>query len=205
MTAKDYYTILGVQKTASPDEIKRAYRKLALEHHPDRAGKDSETKFKEVNEAYQVLSDPQKRSRYDQFGKADDLGGGGFGHTSGFSVDLNDLFGFGGGRRSGFGNLSDLFENVMGEAMSQIQVELSVKLSDLLLGGTSEFRTPTGETVKLPIPAGTLPGSTFRLPGQGGQHRRGRGDLYVTVRLDLPHRLSKEQTHVLEELRKVGL
>lgn len=201
---KDYYTILGVPKTASSDEIKRAYRKLALEHHPDRAGKESEAKFKEVNEAYQVLSDPQKRGRYDQFGTAEDLGGSG--RTGGYTVDFDDLFG--GGRRSGgfgFGNLSDLFENVMGEAMSQVQVELPVKLSDLLLGGELEFKSPVGDTVKLPIPAGTQPGSTFRMPGRGGQHRRGRGDLYVTVQLDLPRRLNRAQEQAIRDLKKVGM
>ncbi len=102
--AKDYYQILGVDKSASADEIKRAFRKLAHEHHPDKGG--DEAKFKEINEAYQGLSDPEKRARYDQFGSADGpqgFGGGGF--PGGFDPnafgDLGDIFGsfFGGGGR----------------------------------------------------------------------------------------------------------
>ncbi|MEI6490645.1 MAG: molecular chaperone DnaJ [bacterium] len=112
--AKDYYKILGVSKTASPDEIKKAFRKLAHQHHPDKQGGDS-SKFKEASEAYAVLSDEKKRANYDQFGTADAGGGfqggqgfggfdfsgfqGGFGGEEGY--DLGDLFGgiFGGGGR----------------------------------------------------------------------------------------------------------
>jgi molecular chaperone DnaJ len=105
---KDYYDLLGVNRSAGDDEIKRAYRKLALKYHPDRnAGdKQAEERFKEVSEAYQVLSDPQKRSQYDQFGHAafGDGGpfGGGFDFTAGFEDIFGDIFGefFGGtGRR----------------------------------------------------------------------------------------------------------
>ncbi len=109
--AKDYYTTLGVSKTASAEEIKKAYRKLAHQHHPDKQGGDA-TKFKEINEAYQVLSDANKRSRYDQFGSAEGPGmggGGGFDFSQGFggfngeNIDLGDIFdifsgAFGGGR-----------------------------------------------------------------------------------------------------------
>lgn len=120
--SKDYYEILGVAKTATQDEIKKAYRKLAHQHHPDKAN-GNEKKFKEINEAYQTLSDPQKRSQFDQFGSAFNQSGGygsysdagGFGGFSGFNqgfqnanfdfsdVDLSDVFGeffgFGGGRK----------------------------------------------------------------------------------------------------------
>ena len=110
--AKDYYKILGVEKNASADEIKKAFRKLALKHHPDKGG--DEAKFKEANEAYQVLSDQKKRAEYDTYGQSFRGNGGGFGGAqgggfSGFEgfgsqgfegVDLNDIFGdfFGGGR-----------------------------------------------------------------------------------------------------------
>ena len=89
---RDYYEVLGVAKTATPDEIKKAYRKLALQYHPDRnpGNKEAEEKFKEAAEAYGVLSDPDKRKRYDQFGHAGVGGAGGFGGGAGMSMD--DIF-----------------------------------------------------------------------------------------------------------------
>ncbi len=100
--ATDYYKVLGVPQTASAEEIKRAYRKLAHQHHPDKAG-GSEEKFKEVNEAYQVLSDSEKRARYDRFGSADSGAGfGGFG-AQGFNVNFEDL-----------GAMGDIFEQFFG-------------------------------------------------------------------------------------------
>ena len=77
---KDYYSILGIQKTASEEEVKKAYRTLAHKHHPDKAG-GNEAKFKEINEAYQVLSDKNKRAQYDRFGTADPMGGFGGGNA----------------------------------------------------------------------------------------------------------------------------
>jgi len=108
MSKRDFYEILGVQKNASEDELKRAYRKLALEHHPDRNQGDaeSESKFKEAAEAYDVLRDPEKRRRYDTFGH-EGLNGGGGGFSSSedifgaFSDIFGEVFGFAGGARSG--------------------------------------------------------------------------------------------------------
>lgn len=110
--SKDYYEVLGIDKNASDEEIKKAFRKMALKYHPDKnpGDKEAEEKFKEINEAYQVLSDPQKKSQYDQFGTTDFNGQGGFGGFEGFSSggfggfsdifgDIFDMFGSGGGRR----------------------------------------------------------------------------------------------------------
>jgi molecular chaperone DnaJ len=109
MANKDYYEVLGLQRGASDDEIKRAYRKLALKYHPDRNqnNKEAEEKFKEINEAYQVLSDPQKKAQYDQFGTADfgNMGSGGAG--------------FGGFDFSDFGGFGDIFDSFFEGAFSR--------------------------------------------------------------------------------------
>ena len=121
--SKDYYAILGVSKDASDDEIKKAYRKLAHKHHPDKSGGD-EAKFKEANEAYQVLSDKAKRQQYDQFGQTfDGAGGQGAGGFSGFEgFDFSNFssqqgggFDFGeGGFEDIFSSFGDIFEDFFG-------------------------------------------------------------------------------------------
>ncbi|MDR2357195.1 MAG: molecular chaperone DnaJ [Oscillospiraceae bacterium] len=107
---RDYYEVLGLRKGASDDDIKKSFRKLAKQYHPDvnPGDKDAEARFKEINEAYEILSDSDKKARYDQFGHAGvdpsyGAGGGGFGGFGGVDFDLSDIFGsiFGGGRSSG--------------------------------------------------------------------------------------------------------
>ena len=108
--SKDFYTTLGVPRTASDDDIKKAYRKLAHQHHPDKQG-GNENKFKEINEAYQVLSDPKKRESYDTFGSAYNDGS----FQGGQGQDFSDIFGgFRGGGRGGFEDIFGMFSDAFG-------------------------------------------------------------------------------------------
>ena len=147
MAKRDYYEILGVSKVASADEVKKAFRKQAIEHHPDRGG--DEAKFKELNEAYEVLKDPEKRKRYDQFGHAGVGGdpgmGGGFGGGQGQSMNFdfgdlglgdifNNFFGGGGGQRqsrpSQGQDVETNIEITFEQAVFGTEVELKLNLQD---------------------------------------------------------------------------
>ena len=140
MAGKDYYAILGVSKTAKPDEIKAAFRKLAHKHHPDKGG--DEAKFKEINEAYQVLSNEDKRRQYDQFGSGfENMAGGGFDFGGGFSgakvnfEDLGDLFG-GLGDMFGFSSTSSSRRSNRGESIEAI---LSLDFKEAVFGVEKEI------------------------------------------------------------------
>lgn len=148
--AKDYYNILGVAKTANQDEVKKAYRRLAHEHHPDKNG-GSDVKFKEINEAYQILGDKKKREQYDQFGSSpfgQHTGGGGAGMNW---EDVMRQSGFGGFSQGGFnvdlGDLGDIFSDVFGFGHNQartrsrarqkgqdIQIELTIDFAEAVFG-----------------------------------------------------------------------
>lgn len=196
--AKDYYKTLGVSKTATASEIKKAYRHLAQKHHPDKGG-DAE-QFKQINEAYQVLSNPQKRQAYDQFGTAD-FGGAG---TGGNYEDIFRNAGFGGSSNFG-GGLGDIFETFFGQAFSQVQVEIRIKLTQALLGGNIKVTTQQGENIDLKLPAGTQDGQAFKFKGKGMSYRGGRGDLIVVVRVDYPKRINRQQRELIEKLQDAGL
>ena len=197
MAHKDYYDILGVSRSASAEELKRAYRKLAQQYHPDKGGNPEQ--FKEVNEAYQVLSDPSKRAQYDQFGTAGPEAGG-------FGGGYEDIFrGARGAQQSGFGGFGDVFESLFGQAFSQVQAEMQVKLTQALLGETITFQNNQGESIELKIPAGTQDGQAFRFAGKGMPYRGGRGDLIVVVRIQYPKRIDKKQRALIEQLRDAGL
>lgn len=144
---KDYYKVLGVSRNASRDEIKKAYRKLAHQCHPDKNGGDDK-KFKEVNEAYQVLSNDQKRQQYDQFGTTFEQGG--FSGFSGQGFDFEDLFR---GQQSFYGqrvNLEDLFSTIFSDFFAgagfsrrkrkNIVVDMEVDLKDILKGVEKEIK-----------------------------------------------------------------
>lgn len=204
--ANNYYDILGVSKDATTEEIKRAYRKKAHEHHPDKAS-GNEVKFKEINEAYQVLSDTDKRARYDQFGPEGAPFGGSANAGSGFNWQNTGGSGvswdFGGG--GGFGNLGDIFEGIFSEAFSQVQTEITINLTQAILGDKLELQTSDRDNITMVIPPGTQDGTTFRIRGKGNMHKRGRGDLLLTIRVKIPRHFSREQKELLEQLRRSGL
>lgn len=138
--SRDYYQTLGISRTASQEDVKKAYRKLAHQYHPDKQG-GNEAKFKEVNEAYQVLSDPKKRESYDNFGFAYNDGGfsaGGETSPPWGGQDFSDLFrGFGGGRGGGFEDIFDIFSDMMGGTYARPSYqEESRKGEDIYLEAT---------------------------------------------------------------------
>lgn len=146
MAKRDFYEVLGLSKTADEKEIKRAYKRLAMKYHPDRnqGDKESEAKFKEIKEAYEILSDAQKRAAYDQYGHAafeqggfGAQGGGGFGGGADFGDIFGDVFGdiFGGGRRQ-----------QRAARGSDLQYNMDLTLEEAVRGVTKEIRIPTLET-----------------------------------------------------------
>ena len=152
MAKRDYYEVLGVDKSASADEIKKAYRKKAIQYHPDKnpGDKEAEEKFKEAAEAYEVLSNPDKRARYDQFGHEGMSGaggfGGGFGGDQGMSMDdIFSMFGDIFGGHGGFGGFSGFGGGGSSQAQrkfrgSDLRVKVKLSLKDIANGTTKKFK-----------------------------------------------------------------
>lgn len=212
MKYKDYYALLGVERTASVEDIKKAYRKLARKYHPDVSKEaDAEERFKEVAEAYQTLSEPEKRAAYDQLGRhppGDEFqpppGWGARDGASSFSFDdlnLGDLFSnFGGGRRGGrMGVPGQDFEVAasitLEQAFEGTMLELHLEVSDHDAHGRLR-RVP--RTFKARIPKGATDGQRLRLRGKGGKGANGGrdGDLYLNIALQ-PHRFFRATGHDL--------
>lgn len=204
--SKDYYQILGVSKTASKDEIKKAYRKLAHQYHPDKKDGD-EKKFKEVNEAYTVLSNDQKKAQYDQFGSnfegfSGGQGAGGFGGFDfsqftngggGFDIDLNDILGsmFGGRGRTRKGQ--------------DVAVDMEITFEESILGVSKKIkvnrRNGNGEEITVNVPPGIDSGEMMRYTGKGEPLEQGvPGDLYVRIHVKKHPSLFKEGVHLITEI-----
>lgn len=178
---KDYYAVLGVDRTASQDDIKKAYRRLARKYHPDAnpGSKEAEEKFKEIQEAYEVLGNPETRAKYDQLGsrwreyermQQDPFAGGGF----------TDFGGAG-----GFEGFSDFFRMFFGEDLLRrqqaVEATLSVSLDELYTGTTKRIQV-AGQVVEVPLKPGTPPNTRLRLRGKAPD----RGDLLLRLQVQ-PH------------------
>jgi len=296
VAGKDYYNILGVNRSATDKEIKQAYRRLARKHHPDvnPGDKSAEARFKEINTAYEVLSDPEKRKKYDRFGEnwqyAEQFAGQqgapyGFpGQGAQFEfVDLSDfgdlgdlLGGFGrgfgtrtktrrprrgqdieyatevtleeafhgstrvvtditgrrlevkvppgvtdgsrikvagkGGPGSGGGSNGDLYlvitvkpHHVFQRKDSDLHVEVSVPLTDAMLGGEASVPSPKGKKLALKIPPETQNGKVFRLAEQGMPKMGGtkKGDLFAKVKVILPQELTEREKELFQQLKEL--
>ncbi len=203
--ARDYYEVLGVPRTATAEEIQQAYRKRARTSHPDVNGDPgAEERFKEINEAYQVLKDPDTRARYDRFGPdfrqipegvdPAGAGAGGFrGARAGGGIDIDDLFGGLFGSRGATGPIPGADQ----------ETELELTVEEAYRGGRRRVTItgPAGpRSYEVTIPAGVTDWQRIRLAGQGGQGSGGAqaGDLYLVVRI-APHpryRLEGRDIHV---------
>jgi len=199
MADKDYYEVLGVAKGASADDIKKSFRKLAVKYHPDRNQGDAaaEDKFKEINEAYAVLSDPEKRKKYDTFGSS------GF-HQQYSQEDIFKGFDFNGTFKDmGMGGNEDIFSRLFGGAFSRggksgfrrapqrgsdLSLEVTVAFREAAMGAEKLVafrRNGQREELKVKIPAGVDNGSRIRIGGKGADGENGGpgGDLFLEVKV----------------------
>ncbi|SHG09812.1 curved DNA-binding protein [Flavobacterium fluvii] len=218
----DYYKILGIDKTATDADIKKAYRKLARKYHPDLNpdNKEAEQKFKEINEANEVLSHPENRKKYDQYGEN-------WQHSEEFEKAQQQRQyqgrggqqgGFGGfGGFSGGGDYSDFFESMFGSragsgrsrtAQSKggdYNAELHLDLKDVYTTQKREL-TINGKNIRLTIPAGVENGQVIKINGMGGEGRNGgpKGDLYITFTIE-NHTKFKLEKHNLHSIVNVNL
>ncbi len=184
--SKSLYETLGVSENASADEIKKAYRKLARKYHPD-INKDASAvdKFKEINAAYEVLSDPEKKAQYDQFG--DQMFGGqnfhDFAQGQGAGVDLDEIlrqmFGAGGGFTGGFGSTRGGFGG-FGTPDLDITTRITVPFMTSIEGGKYSINSE-GKRFDIKIPAGIKSGETLRVRGKGKTYQGHAGDLLIKV------------------------
>lgn len=223
----DYYKILGVDKDIPQADVKKAYLKRAKQFHPDLHPEDpkAKAKFQALNEAYDVIGDPEKRKKYDQYGEqwkeAGNFGGGGFGgfqqgRGGGSPFEGFDFSGF-----SGSGGFSSFFEKLFGgrggssfggsqgygtsggfgRDAANTQASVNIDMYTALLGGDIIVGLADGKKLRLKVKPGTQPGSKVRLRGKG----QAGADLIITYNVSLPTQLTPRQQELLRECKSMGV
>ena len=230
MAFVDYYKILGVDKTIPQKDVKKAYLKRAKQFHPDLHPDDpkAQAKFQALQEAYEVISDPEKRKKYDQYGEQwkqaeqfQGFGGGGAGGGNPFGGF--DFSGFSGGGAGGF---SDFFESLFGRkgqqgggfggfqgfggstsartSTGEMSATVTIDLYTALLGGEVILSLSNGQKVKMKVKPETQPGTKVRLRGKGYDRGDGTfGDLVITYQVKLPTNLTEQQRQLLRQMQAV--
>ena len=203
---RDYYEILGVDRSVSESDLKKAFKRLAIKYHPDKnpGNKEAEEKFKEAAEAYEVLSDQAKRQTYDQFGHQGVNSN--FGQSGFQNVDINDIF------NNIFGDeiFGDIFGDIFGRAGTRrpprgrnIQMAYEMTLEEAVFGKDVEIRLPnSNKKVSVNIPAGVDTGNKIRLSGEGEPSQYGgeNGDLFIVVQVSKHELLEREGNHLYCEV-----
>lgn len=210
MSKRDYYEVLGVTKPSDLQEIKKAYRKLAMKYHPDvNKENDAEEKFKEINEAYEILSDANKKSRYDRFGHDGISGQGGFGGGNPFGGGGNP---FGGGHGGAFEDIMRNFEDMFGGDVfgganrprkgQDVLTEVTITHEEAFNGTKVDIQLLDGKKKSVSIPSGVANAMELRLKGKGqeGINKGPNGDYFIRVFIKPIKKLTRQGNDLIKDI-----